>query len=325
MIEFDRQLYEVFVGSWLDGIDQELMFWNDFLVRSGGDWPEVHARRVDPAPSCQLERHAEEFGVWPIRALDVGAGPISNVGIATARGPIELHACDALAELYAPLLAANGVRPYVHTVFALAERLTDVYAENSFDVVTIENALDHAFDPFIGIGEMLRVCRTGGHVLLYHAEDEAERECYSGFHQWNVSERGGRLLIWRGEHEHEVGEVFAGLADVEAWRERVGDLWMIRARMRKVAHPPRRPQSLTWTYDAFVLAVCRKRGAALKAAGASVVTAPGVNGASVLELENTMLRAQVDDLHRRIAALESSASWRVTSPLRRMDRWWKGR
>jgi SAM-dependent methyltransferase len=299
VLDFEGKAYAEFVTSWLLGIDNEVQFWDEFLSTHGGPWPQDYQRRTMPSPPSRLEAFAAASPTWPLRVLDVGAGPISNLGIATSRGPLDLHACDALAGFYQELLERLELRPYVITSFALVERLTDVFAEESFDVVWMENALDHSFDPFLGLAEMLRVAKHGGSVLLTHVEDEAERESYHGFHQWNITQHDGRLRIWRRRHSHFVDEVFAPFAEVTATREQVGDLSVIRGRLVKRAHPPRPPQALLAAYDALVLDAAQRRAQAPSQAR------------DMLEL--TQLRAQVQ-------GLRASVSWRLTAPLRALGR-----
>jgi SAM-dependent methyltransferase len=324
MLDFDKTKYASYVRSWLDGIDNEIAFWDGFFTNGGGQWPQTYERRVARNPSFNLTDFIPESCDWPLRVLDVGAGPISNVGIATDRGPVDLVACDALADPYNDLLERLGIEPYARTRFAIVERLTDVFEEDSFDLVTIENALDHAFDPFIGISEMLRVCRTGGVVHLYHAENEAEHESYGGFHQWNISEQDGTLRIWRPEYSYDVAEMCSGFAEVAATRERVGDLWTIRATLTRTGAVPRTSHRLMSEYDAAVIRYISELGGHVETGGSqdedsvrqirSLKAQIESQAAEIERLEAaagevSRLSAVIDELHR-------STSWRLTAPLR---------
>ena len=53
-----------------------------------------------------------------------------------------------------------------------AEELHLCFPAGHFDVVHIRNALDHSFDPVLGIERMLHAVRPGGWVLLRHARNE---------------------------------------------------------------------------------------------------------------------------------------------------------
>lgn len=150
--------------------------------------------------------------------LDVGAGRISAVGtIPPHEGhTIKLCACDVLAGAYNLMNPLYGLKPYVKVQFAFVERLTDRYELNSFDIVRMRNALDHCYDPFTGIFEMLKVARVGGTVRLIHAENEAEREMQYGMHQWNITSEGeDSMLIWRKDFKADMRDILKGCARIK--------------------------------------------------------------------------------------------------------------
>jgi hypothetical protein len=109
---------------------------------------------------------------------------------------ITLRAADPLATVYKELLTKAEITPLVETEFALAEDLSAFYARGSFDIAHSQNALDHCFDPLLGIIEMLKVVRTGGYVALRHNPNEAQTANYAGFHQHNFDKRDGEFVIW---------------------------------------------------------------------------------------------------------------------------------
>eukprot|EP00435_Cladocopium_sp_Y103_P008120 s2749_g2.t1 len=78
-----------------------------------------------------------------------------------------------------------------------------------FDVVHIRNALDHSFDPVLGIERMLQVTRPGGWVLLRHARNEGVPGKFrNGLHQWafDVEDSSGEVhfLIWNPDLRADV-------------------------------------------------------------------------------------------------------------------------
>jgi SAM-dependent methyltransferase len=189
------------LAAWAGGIAHELQFWDAWLASRGLQWPEDYARRMDPA--APLDARAAQLAPGlarggRLRVLDVGAGPVTILGYRLPGVAVEVTATDPLAPQYAALLARHGAAPPVPTRFAPAEDLRLFVPEGGFDLVHCRNALDHSFDPLRGIEQMLAAARTGGAVLLSHFEDEAEREGYSGLHQWNFAARdgGARFVIW---------------------------------------------------------------------------------------------------------------------------------
>ncbi len=196
--------------QWAGGIGHELRFWQGWLGTRGGGWPQDFAQRVTPdQPLPPILARLLRGRRGPVRVLDVGAGPLSSLGTVLPGAEVELIATDPLAALYAELCGAAGVVPPVPTRFALAEELEAFFPRDHFDLVHCRNALDHSFDPLRGIAQMLGVLRPGGHVVLLHHRNEAERERYDGFHQWNFDIREGRFVIWNRAVELDVGTLLA--------------------------------------------------------------------------------------------------------------------
>lgn len=172
-------------------------------------WPRDYARRVDPGTPvhawiAESARRVAREG--RVRILDVGAGPITEMGYRLEGFDLSIDATDPLAPSYAALLAEHGVSPPVATRFAPMEDLRLFVPEAAYDLVHCRNALDHSLDPVRGIEQMLAAARVGGVVMLLHYGDEAEREAYTGLHQWNMALRDGgtRFVVWNRSGEVDV-------------------------------------------------------------------------------------------------------------------------
>lgn len=188
------------LASWHDGIACEVDFWTRWFETGGLDWPNDYARRLDPNAELDPLIESELSGVIgrPPRILDVGCGPITRLGYRSrAHRAIEIVACDPLAEVYADIRRRFSIVAPVETMPAYAEDLMSVFGASSFDLVNCQNALDHACDPVQGLLQMLRVVRVGGVVLLRHRRNEAEFECYSGFHQFNFDLERKSAFGWK--------------------------------------------------------------------------------------------------------------------------------
>lgn len=207
--------------AWVKGIGPEIGFWSTWMRTRGLKWPDDFARRTQAQPVFSLEPYLD--GARPVRALDVGSGPFSPVGIASSWGIIDLQACDPLAGFYSRLYEQHNIVPYVRTQFAFAEALTDRFERGSFDLVHMSNALDHSILPAAGLLSMLAVTKPGGIVLLRHSENEAEHEKYSGFHQWNITEQDGRMIAWRENERVDLSALAADYATATVWRMSEGD------------------------------------------------------------------------------------------------------
>jgi len=60
-----------------------------------------------------------------------------------------------------------------------------MFQEGTFDLTIAKNTLDHGIDPLKAIKEMIKVTKPGGVIVTQHWANEAVKENYQGFHQWN--------------------------------------------------------------------------------------------------------------------------------------------
>ncbi len=140
--------------------------------RAAGRWPF----------SAHLEKYVNISGLT--RILDVGAGPVTDIGKKGMPPNIEIVAIDPLADFYNQKLDEHGVCPWLRTRQGEAERLQE-YGLGLFDIVYCRNALDHGYDPMTAIEAMLGVVKKTGVVFLLGSVNEGEKHGYSGLHQWN--------------------------------------------------------------------------------------------------------------------------------------------
>jgi SAM-dependent methyltransferase len=184
--------------AWTEALDHEMAFWRAWFKTSGSQWPEDYKFRIDPDTAIQdsITKHLTGVGSR-VRMLDVGAGPLTLVGKRWAGREFELTAVDALANKYDFLLKEAGLIPPIRTRQCESERLTELFSNDSFDVVYASNTLDHSYQPMDAIRQMLNVAKPGGIVLLQHFRNEAENAEYDGLHQWNFDLVNGECLLWR--------------------------------------------------------------------------------------------------------------------------------
>ncbi len=217
-MSFDDDVFSQFIENWVEGIHPELGFWSEWFRTKGLKWPGDYENRMKSEPPFLLSDYLVPGGSWPPRVLDVGSGPISPVGLSTAKGNVVLHACDPLASFYKEIFTQYQITPYVVPEFAYAEALNDLYQASYFDIVHMSNALDHSFIPLAALINMLTVVKPDGVVILSHAENEAENEKYQGFHQWNITEVDEQLIIWNRELKININQELASCAAITTWR-----------------------------------------------------------------------------------------------------------
>jgi SAM-dependent methyltransferase len=211
------------IGSvWQRGLSSELGFWERYFATGGLEWREKYRARLDPDTPVQ-ERTVRDcltkLGGTSIAVLDVGAGPCTVLGKVHEGRPLRITAVDPLAHAYSAMLERFHVSPPIRTLPGDGERLAELFASESFDLVYCRNALDHCYDPLLALTCMLEVVRRRGFVVLIHGIDEAETSRYRGLHQWNVCQRRGELIIWNQAITHDVSALLAGRAVIECHDE----------------------------------------------------------------------------------------------------------
>ena len=205
---------------WRQGIAHELWFWARWFKTKGLEWTRDFMLRQDPdAPLIGAIKVLLPAGADPVRVLDVGAGPMTNVGFRVEGRAVSVTATDALADFYAQLAEQNAVAPPSPTVFSSAEDLSAYFPLEHYDIVHCCNALDHSSDPLRGIVEMLKVLKVGGSVYLKHHRNEAETERYEGFHQHNFDIQNGRFVIWGNIGSVDVQSALPVQTRVKVWIE----------------------------------------------------------------------------------------------------------
>jgi len=168
---------------WDDNLPEEVRWWEAF-IRTGKDFED----RLNPnLPLQALIANLLPADQRHVKILDVGAGPLTIVGKKFLDYDIDLTAVDPLANEYDKLVLKYRVNLPVKTRQAAAEQLTEVFAENTFDLAYARNCLDHSYNAETTIVEMIKVTKPERYVFLEHQANEAEYQSYRGLHQWNFS------------------------------------------------------------------------------------------------------------------------------------------
>lgn len=204
--------------TWKQGIENEIEFWDSWIQSQGREWPQDYINRFNAnnkidklVASCLLESTESP------NILDVGAGPLTILGQTLPnKTVVNITAVDPLAEQYVALWDKAKVIPPHRTTQCDAEKLDEKFDQNSFDLVHIRNALDHSYDPLLGIQKMIYVVKPNHNVILIHNTNEAEAENYIGFHQWNFTGApNGQFIIWNRSISINVNEALKNIGTIE--------------------------------------------------------------------------------------------------------------
>ncbi len=205
--------------TWLDNLDSEIEYWiNNGLVRGtvGSEYFR-NARRMNrretPFKEPDLDRLVKDGDT----VMDIGCALISGFGEKLSQGHINLVPVDALAYYYNMMNSMDGeaIEDTYYCNFGTFELLSNIFPRNYADYIYISNALDHSFDPFVGVIKCLYILKVGGVIKLKHRKAEAVYESWQGLHKWNIDCIGGDFVIWNKENAVNVSEKLRDYAEIE--------------------------------------------------------------------------------------------------------------
>lgn len=207
------------------------MFWEWWLTT---DDPDIAWQRQDCLKALDrplIPALAASAGVdEAVRVLDVGAGPLTRLGVRIDERVAEITPIDPLARQYAPLLERLAIEAPIPTLPGEGETLVERFGESAFHGVYCANALDHCYAPLRVLRQMVSVVRPGGAVGILCYNNGAEREEYNDLHKWNLTIRDGRPVLWNRTEEIDIASYLAESATVEGQINDVGlvDVWITK-------------------------------------------------------------------------------------------------
>ena len=221
---------------WKLSLPSETSFWEEYLATRGKSCGAMEEFNFRTSPDAELQPWLKEWMKCPagaeVRVLDVGAGPLTWVGKKWSGHKVVIDAIDPLAEAYGQMLRRQGIQPPVATQPGDGEKVVQLFGREVFDLTFARNSLDHSYDAIQAVTSMIEATKPGGIIFLWHNQNEAERLCYQGLHQWNFRLDRTELLVWKGDKTLNVNRAFAGQLQVLRCELRDD---MIQAIYRKVS------------------------------------------------------------------------------------------
>ena len=213
--------------QWLGGIPYEVAFWNNVYR-----WPHTFHGMMGWAHYGSViclegfDANAFLLAQDHPKVYDVGAGMSYAVGDHLDKDgelvPLDIHYIDPLAYYFNRIL-----KKYKKSLPAIEFGMTEclsAFIPGDASLITIQNALDHSSAPIKGVVEALLALREGGVLYLNHHPNEAEMEHYKGFHQYNIDEEAGELVIWNQSEKTYVGRLLGDFASLETKRMENGHI-----------------------------------------------------------------------------------------------------
>ena len=221
-------------AKWEAGIQSEIRHWDKWLRTKGLESPEDFNRRLDPEAVLQPEFEALLPTQNEVNILDVGAGPLTLIGKKCAGKKVNITAIDLLADEYDRLLKRNHIQPIFRTLKVDAERLTEHFSTNTFDLACALNSIDHVYDPEKAILQMLHVVKIGAYVFLRHTLNEADHQNYMGLHQSNFSlSDDGDFLIRSKNGQVNMTRKYSDLFEISSELVNYGNIVKLVTRIQK--------------------------------------------------------------------------------------------
>ncbi len=226
---------------WIKGIPYEIAFWNNVYRWRHTFQGLINWSKYGSVISLEGYDANTELSALPYSpiVLDVGCGMSYATGnFLEATGgekrSLDIRYIDPLADYYNAILRKYK-KQLPDIEFAMAEYLSAFYPQNSIDLIVIQNALDHSARPMKSITESITVLKNGGVLYLNHHVNEAEMEKYKGFHQYNICEDDGKLLIWNNADRYDVEKEIADFAVIEkVEKQKTGHVIAIIRKTREV-------------------------------------------------------------------------------------------
>ena len=155
----DKTAYENAYNQWLRGLSSEIYFWRRHMETKGLQWHDYWDKETSPTKKFHLERFIPQGKIGgEYCCIDIGSGPYA-MGRITDKVKLDFQALDPLGHAYTLLKKQYNVDSGVSIKTGFVELLHELYTENTFDMVHMQNSLDHSFDPFHGLQEMLFICK----------------------------------------------------------------------------------------------------------------------------------------------------------------------
>lgn len=198
-------------SEWLQRTESEKLFWQNWFEKKGWHWPTDFEFRFNKNTEIQPEI-AAFLKTGNECILDVGCGPITMLGRNFNGQPLNITCTDILADDYNEMFEKAGVEIDNKPIKVAAEELSAYFTGKKFDIVHAQNCIDHCFDPYKAIREMLKVLKKSGVIYMRHEVCEAINENYTGLHQWNFEIRKGRFAIWNNDVKKYVDDEIKGIS-----------------------------------------------------------------------------------------------------------------
>ncbi|MBR4920775.1 MAG: hypothetical protein IKZ62_05605 [Prevotella sp.] len=207
------------IKKWMKGIPYELAFWNNVYRWKRTFNGMMNWSHYGKEIELELFNASLFLSSQPSpKIIDLGCGMSYATGNMITRNgtlePIDIHYIDPLATNFNQILKRYH-RQLPMIEFGMMEYISAFYPNHDTDLIIIQNALDHSAEPVKGILEAIDALRINGILYLNHHPNEAEKEQYKGFHQYNITIEKDHLIIWNKENHWDINNMLGTFASIK--------------------------------------------------------------------------------------------------------------
>jgi SAM-dependent methyltransferase len=132
------------------------------------------------------------------RVLEIGCGPCSSLYYGMKHKYLDVTCVDACANQYKEILNNKLYHPIIN---GYGEDIAEMFYLQSFDIVFMQNSLDHTVDPYKVVNGCLSVLRQGGILSISGFTNEGLMQKYDGLHKHNFDVVDGILYYSYKDNE----------------------------------------------------------------------------------------------------------------------------
>lgn len=217
-----KVVYKDYVEKWIENLLEEVQFWVEKVAKNGAIYNDTYYSRLNntlfnanhDANLTELEKYLEKLD--NPKVLDVGCGLAPLFGEVLENGKkLDLVGVDPLAFFYNEINRFYAPDINYTIEFGMFEFLSEVFKENYYDAIIINNALDHCIDPYLSIIKALKVLKIGGILRLNHFRAEGVKAKYEGLHQWNMDyNKSDDFIIWNYDMGINISDKLKDVAEI---------------------------------------------------------------------------------------------------------------
>lgn len=230
---------KAFLGNltrWLGGIPYEVSFWESYYDNKKRrkelfEW-SCYDKPFD-LENFDIHKYIHNLNIDNPQVIDVGCSLSYVLGNIIDGKMRSILYVDPLASFYNQILDRQKLS-LPRIVFGMIETLSLSFMKDSVDFIHVRNALDHSFNPLLGIINCLQILKLGGILYLNHHPNEAEKENYRGFHQYNIIDESDNLIIWNKESSLNISQYLKGICSIEVSRSDSGNVVAVITKLDEI-------------------------------------------------------------------------------------------